>query len=117
MKMDRGGRTLEDYRQLYWDGQKRIAELESREPLCRCADEVCCDYLKRIAELEETNRAYKEAWSVNIFTNRIEQLEATIKAIRELKPRIVYLDPDRLEIIEVIMFDDLVAALEQTNEQ
>ena len=28
MKMDRGGRTLEDYRQLYWDGQKRIAELD-----------------------------------------------------------------------------------------
>ena len=27
--MDRGGRTLEDYRQLYWDGQKRIDELEA----------------------------------------------------------------------------------------
>ena len=27
MKMDRSGRTLQDYRQLYWDGQKRIAEL------------------------------------------------------------------------------------------
>ena len=29
MKMDRGGRTLEDYRQLYWDGLKRIAALEA----------------------------------------------------------------------------------------
>lgn len=30
----------------------RIAELEAREPLCRCADEVRCDYLKRIEALE-----------------------------------------------------------------
>ena len=30
---------------------------------------------QRIAELEETNRAYKEAWSVNILTERIDQLE------------------------------------------
>ena len=30
MKMDRSGRTLQDYRQLYWDGQKRIDELEAQ---------------------------------------------------------------------------------------
>ena len=28
MKTDRSGRTFEEYRQLYWDGQKRIDELE-----------------------------------------------------------------------------------------
>jgi len=33
------------------------------------------DLLDCIAELEETNRAYKEAWSVNILTERIDQLE------------------------------------------
>ena len=33
---------------------------------------------KRIAELEETNRAYKEAWSINILTERIAQLEGLI---------------------------------------
>ena len=30
MKTDRSGRTFEEYRQLYWDGQKRIDELEER---------------------------------------------------------------------------------------
>ena len=43
----------------------RIAELEAREPLCRCADEVRCDYLKRIAELEaklDRVRGLPEKW-------------------------------------------------------
>jgi len=35
----------------------------------------CIEKDKRIAELEETNRAYKDAWSVNILTERIDQLE------------------------------------------
>ena len=30
---------------------------------------------KHVVELEETNRAYKDAWSVNILTERIDQLE------------------------------------------
>ena len=32
--------------------REKVEELEAREPLCRCADEVRCDYLKRIEELE-----------------------------------------------------------------
>jgi len=97
MKTDRSGRTFEEYRQLYWDGQKRIAELEAA--------------LK--AKTAEFDRLLRRD------TDNLKRLiaaQATLQAIRELKPRIVYLDPDRLEIIEVIMFDDLVAALEQTNE-
>ena len=37
-----------------WNAEyrERITELESREPLCRCADAVRCEYLKRIKELE-----------------------------------------------------------------
>jgi hypothetical protein len=46
------------HREKIW--RKRIAELEAREPLCRCADEVRCDYLKRIAELEADNKILRE---------------------------------------------------------
>ena len=30
MKTDRSGRTLKEYRQLYWDGKERIKELEAK---------------------------------------------------------------------------------------
>ena len=30
MKTDRSGRTLEEYRQLYWDGKERIKELQAK---------------------------------------------------------------------------------------
>ena len=59
MKMDRGGRTLEDYRQLYWDGQKRIDELEAAY---------------QIVEAVGFENVQK-------LTNRIAELEATIKKV------------------------------------
>ena len=59
----------------------RIAELlKANQELNDAVGEVNI----RNEQLEETNRAYKEAWSVNILTDRIVELEATIKAIREL---------------------------------
>ena len=82
MKMDRSGKTLQDYRQLYWDGQKRIDELEERLKFNQeNHDALVARWEPHIAELEETNRAYKEAWSVNILTDRIVELEATIKKV------------------------------------
>ena len=49
----------------------RIAELEAREPLCRCADEVRCDYLNRIADLQE---------KLDVFDEMDEMLRICLKA-------------------------------------
>ena len=54
--------------------------------------------------------------SCRMLREHNQRLKATIKRVEGLKPRTVYLDPDRLEIIEVIMFDDLVAALKEQSD-
>ena len=56
--------------------EQRIAELEAREPLCRCADEVRCDYLKRIAELEAKNMDAAVAHGKQL--ERIAELEQQV---------------------------------------
>ena len=43
LTQDRSGRTLEEYRQLYWDGEERIAELEEHNAAG----------IKHVAELED----------------------------------------------------------------
>jgi len=40
----------------------------------------------RIAELEAENKAYKEAWSVNILTKRIVELESKVKQLQTVTP-------------------------------
>ena len=69
MKMDRSGRTLQDYRQLYWDGQKRIDELEAqvfddqKEFMCYASNE------KRLkAKLDAVNKL-TEKWRKYTFDN------------------------------------------------
>ena len=62
--------------------RKLIAELEAREPLCRCADEVRCDYLKRIAELEAKNMDAAVAHGKQL--ERIAELEAKLDVFDEM---------------------------------
>jgi len=59
MKTDRSGRTFEEYRQLYWDGQKRIDELEA------------------VSELSEvTHRAMKAEYDCKRLRATIKRVEA-----------------------------------------
>jgi len=59
--------------------QPRTINTEKLNPCCPTCGADPERLTDRIAELEETNRAYKEAWSVNILTDRIVELEATIR--------------------------------------
>ena len=93
--------------------EKRIAELEHDIDQYRKIDK---DMLKRIAVLEATIKRVEKHKDSKILECQclqevVDKNLISIKAIRELKPRTVYLDPDRLEIIEVIMFDELEALL------
>jgi len=64
------------------EAEKRIEKLEAREPLCRCADEVRCDYLKRIEEMEtelkQERKDFREAWS------KYKELEEELKKHKSL---------------------------------
>jgi len=52
--------------------QKRELDFQDRIEVLECEVDM---WRKHVVELEETNRAYKDAWSVNILTERIDQLE------------------------------------------
>ena len=62
MKTDRSGRTLQEYRQLYWDGKERIKELEAENHLM-AAHQGIDNYqrcLDRINELQAKLDAVKD---------------------------------------------------------
>jgi len=67
------------------------------------------DLLRRSMEKHGRGAMMQSELMHIVAADHIIELEATIKRVKELKPQMVRLDPDFL----VIMFDDLVAALEK----
>jgi hypothetical protein len=85
LTVDRSGRTLEDYRELYWKFKAQAKELEA-QPTCAVkefggspCDEHVAEMSTRIAELEakitETNKFWRK---------EIAELEAQIKVVKEM---------------------------------
>ena len=71
-------RNMVEWGSGFCKAHNRIAELEQEAQ--DGFDQLAVSQ-REVAELEETNRAYKEAWSVNILTNRIAELEAKLDAV------------------------------------
>ena len=67
--------------------QEKVSRITELEALCQFHIEEAKKHddllLKRNLELEAENKKYKEAWSVNILTERINELEATLRYIRD----------------------------------
>ena len=72
MKTDRSGRTFEEYRQLFWDEQKRVKEL----------DGFITEYQKR--ELNFLERITALVAALSGQTDRAVIAEATIKRVRDV---------------------------------
>ncbi|MDB4312019.1 hypothetical protein N9937_01185 [bacterium] len=107
---DRSGRTLKDYRELYWQSKERIAELETnlneyKDAECR-AVKAEGEALKRIAEQEATIKQYKNGFKgaclccESVGGKNIE-LQATIKQIEIVVDKIRYCGSHSLAEIHI----------------
>ena len=90
MKQDRSGRTLEDYRELFWEAEKRITELEAIAEKCGYPQEDGVEWypLKRVRELEaEIEEVHLTGGCSYIRLNkaetRIKELQAKLDAVCE----------------------------------
>ena len=79
MKTDRSGRNLEEYRQLYWDEQKRVKELDGFITEYQKRE---LNFLERIAALVDERVDFCAALSGQ--TDRAVIAEATIKRVRDV---------------------------------
>lgn len=79
MKTDRSGRNLEEYRQLFWDEQKRVKELDGFITEYQKRE---LNFLERIAALVDERVDFCAALSGQ--TDRAVIAEATIKRVEAL---------------------------------
>ena len=69
MKTDRSGRTFEEYRQLFWDEQKRVKELDGFITEYQKRE---LNFLERIAALELSNNGMHNTIARMTHRNGVE---------------------------------------------
>ena len=105
MKTDRSGRTFEEYRQLFWDEQKRVKELDGFITEYQKRE---LNFLERIAALVDERVDFCAALSGQ--TDRAVVAEATIKGVRECKQYVAEL-PEIGKLAPVLRWRDVLQAL------
>jgi len=113
MKTDRSGRTFEEYRQLYWDGQKRIDELEERLKFNQeNHDALVARWEPHIAELEA--QVFDDQKEFMCYASNEKRLKAKLDAVKNVKTfgmEASGSSDGTYHVVQWAKWDDVLAAL------